>query len=242
MLEILVENYNYQNQEPVINKIQLILKRGEITSIIGASGSGKSTLLRLLMGMETGASGYIKFNNTTHTFEKWNESQNLFTLVPQIPHLLPWKNLLQNITFAVTDIKAKNENKTKEEIALAVLKIVQLEQHAYKLPSEISLGMAQRVSLARALVMNSDAILLDEPFASLDAHSRYQLQNWLFQKIKETNKYAILVTHDVREALSLSKQIHVIGEKPAIIKKSFSHTPSEWEYLNTLEKTIVNEI
>ena len=61
-------------------------------------------------------------------------------------------------------------------------------------------------------------------------------------KIKETNKYAILVTHDVREALSLSKQIHVIGEKPAIIKKSFSHTPSEWEYLNTLEKTIVNEI
>ena len=85
-----------------------------------------------------------------------------------------------------------------------------MENHKNKFPDEISLGMAQRVSFARALVLNTQAILLDEPFASLDAHTRYILQEWLANKILETNKYAILVTHDVREALFLSEEIHVL--------------------------------
>ncbi|WGL60312.1 ABC transporter ATP-binding protein [Pigmentibacter sp. JX0631] len=242
MLDIHVENYNYNKIEPVIKKIQVKLKKGEITSIIGASGCGKSTLLRVLMGMENGASGFIRTENQEFMLEKWGEKQNLFTLVPQIPHLLPWKNILENIAFVVTNIQVEKEKKSKREIALEALKLVQLDQHAMKYPNEISLGMAQRISFARALVMNSEAILLDEPFASLDAHSKHFFQQWLFQKITQTNKYAILVTHDVREALNLSKDIHVIGEKPAIIKKSFKNIINENEYLTEFEREIISYI
>ncbi|MGY3804994.1 ABC transporter ATP-binding protein [Pigmentibacter ruber] len=242
MLEINVEDYTYQKKEPVIKKINLTLMKGEITSILGASGSGKSTFLRILMGMEIGASGFIKTERQEFKLEKWGEDQNLFTMVPQIPHLLPWKNILDNISFVVTDLQIEKEKKSKKEIAFNALKIVQLDQHANKYPSEISLGMAQRISFARALVMNSDAILLDEPFSSLDAHSKYFLQQWLFQKVQETNKYAIMVTHDVREAICLSKDIHVIGDKPAVIKKSFNNIKSNNEYLSEYEREIVNFI
>lgn len=242
MLEILVENYAYLKKEPVIKKIELSLKKGEITSIIGASGCGKSTFLRILMGMETGAYGFVRLNDLTYSLQEWNEDQSIFTLVPQIPHLLPWKNILNNIIFAISDKQMAKENKSKAEIALNALKIVQLTEHANKFPSEISLGMAQRVSFARALVMNSKAILLDEPFASLDAHSKYGLQQWLLQKIKETDKYAILVTHDVREALILAKEIHVIGDNPAIIKKSILHSQQEWNLYNSVEQEIIKYI
>lgn len=115
-----------------------------------------------------------------------------------------------------------------------------MESHAKKYPDEISLGMAQRVAFARALVLDTKAILLDEPFASLDAHTRYNLQNWLANKIKETGKYAILVTHDVREALALSNEIHVLSGYPAEIRKTFFKCENEFKDLINLEKEIIN--
>lgn len=239
MINILVENYSYKNTEPVIKNLNITLKEGKITSLIGASGCGKSTFLRVLMGMETGAIGNIKLNDLNYSLQNWSTKQKLFSMVPQIPHLLPWKNILHNIMIAISNEKMKNEQKSKEEIALEALKIVQLENHFHKYPDEISLGMAQRVSFARALVLDAKAILLDEPFASLDAYTRYILQDWLANKISETNKYAILVTHDVREALFLSNEIHVLSGFPSEIKKTFYNEDSKSKSNVKIEKEII---
>ncbi|APJ04180.1 ABC transporter ATP-binding protein [Silvanigrella aquatica] len=242
MIQINIQNYSYKNKIPVIKNIFINLTEGKITSLIGKSGCGKSTLLRVLMGMEQGALGNIIFNQNDFSLDKWNGKQNLFSMVPQIPHLFPWKNILNNITLAISNEKMLREQKSKEDIALNALKIVQMEEHFKKYPDEISLGMAQRVSLARALVLDSQAILLDEPFASIDAQTRYHLQDWLAHKILETNKYAILVTHDVREALLLSNEIHILSGSPSEIKKTY--LKNEFQDCNpvSLEKEMIQFI
>ncbi|KAB8029998.1 ABC transporter ATP-binding protein [Fluviispira multicolorata] len=222
MIKININKYSYENKIPVIKNINISLKEGQITTLIGASGCGKSTLLRVLMGMETGAHGNIFYNQNEFNFNHWNSKQTLFSMVPQTPLLFPWKNIIENIKLAISKKKEIQENKTKNEIALNALKIVQMDEHALKFPDEISLGMAQRVAFARALVLDTKAILLDEPFASLDAHTRRILQEWLLLKIKETSKYAILVTHDVREALLLSKEINVLSGVPAEVYKTYT--------------------
>jgi ABC-type nitrate/sulfonate/bicarbonate transport system ATPase subunit len=242
MIKIFINNYSYENKIPVIRNINFSLQEGKISSLIGASGCGKSTFLRVLMGMEIGAIGKITFQNKDFSLQKWDTNQKIFSMVPQIPHLFPWKNILDNITIAISDAKMKTEQKSREEIALEVLKIVQMESHIKKYPDEISLGMAQRVSFARALVLDTKAILLDEPFASLDAHTRYILQEWLANKILETNKYAILVTHDVREALSLSNEIHVLSGFPAEIKKTYAKIDIDISDHISKEKEIINLI
>ena len=242
MIEIIVNDYSYENKIPVIKNIQFSLQEGKISSLIGASGCGKSTFLRVLMGMERGATGKIKLQNKEFSLQYWDTSQNLFSMVPQIPHLFPWKNIIDNITIAISDKKVKKEQKSRVEIALEVLKIVQMDSHIKKYPDEISLGMAQRVSFARALVLDTKAILLDEPFASLDAHTRYILQEWIANKILETNKYAILVTHDVREALCLSNETHVLSGFPAEIKKTYRKNEIDFNDLLNKEKEIVKLI
>ncbi len=242
MIEIFVNDYSYQNKIPVIKNIKFFLQEGKISSLIGASGCGKSTFLRVLMGMERGAIGNIAYKKEEFSLKNWNTSQTIFSMVPQVPHLFPWKNIIDNITIAISDEKVKKEQKTRKEIATEVLKIVQMESHLNKYPDEISLGMAQRVSFARALVLDTKAILLDEPFASLDAHTRYILQEWLANKILETNKYAILVTHDVREALLLSNEIHVLSGFPAEIKKTFTKNDINMSDHICKEKEIINII
>ncbi|WP_186646847.1 ABC transporter ATP-binding protein [Fluviispira vulneris] len=223
MIQINIDKYSYKNKIPVIKNINISLLEGQITTVIGASGCGKSTFLRVLMGMETGAIGHILHNNNLFNFKEWNSKQTLFSMVPQTPLLFPWKNILENIKLAITKKKEITENKSKDEIAINALKIVQMHEHALKYPDEISLGMAQRVAFARALVLDTKAILLDEPFASLDAHTRRLLQDWLRVKIKETGKYAILVTHDVREALLLSNEINVLQGTPAEVYRKFNY-------------------
>lgn len=242
MIEILVDSYSYENKIPVIKNVHFTLQKGKISALIGASGCGKSTFLRVLMGMEKGAIGKIIFENNELPLQKWDARQKIFSMVPQIPHLFPWKNILENITIAISKEKEEKEQKPREEIALEVLKIVQMDAHIKKYPDEISLGMAQRVSFARALVLDTKAILLDEPFASLDAHTRYILQRWLANKITETNKYAILVTHDVREALLLSNEIHVLSGFPAEIKKTFPENNMNINEHPIKEREIINLI
>lgn len=197
-IEIELESYAYQNKELVLRNISVSLKQRQIHTLIGPSGCGKSTFLRILMGMETGAIGHF--------------GASRFSMVPQIPHLFPWKTILENIL-----ITGASKDKARESLA-----IVGLLDSENKYPYEISLGMSQRVAFARALVQQSDVILLDEPFASLDAYTRKTLQKWLVAKISETNKYALLVTHDIHEALQVSHDISILTQMPATIKSVFS--------------------
>jgi ABC-type nitrate/sulfonate/bicarbonate transport system ATPase subunit len=197
-IKIELESYAYQNKDLVLRDIYVSLKKGQIHTLIGPSGCGKSTFLRILMGMETGAIGH--FGN------------NRFSMVPQIPHLFPWKTILENVM-----ITGASKDKARESLVL-----VGLLDSQNKYPYEISLGMSQRVAFARALVQQSDVILLDEPFASLDAYTRKTLQKWLVSKISETNKYALLVTHDIHEAIEVSQNISILTQIPATIKSVFS--------------------
>lgn len=242
MLEILVNKFSYKNNCPIIQNININLCKGKITSLIGASGSGKSTLLRILMGLEKEAQGKIIYKKNEIPLETLTVKQNIFTLVPQTPHLFPWKNILDNVALAISNKKVKNEQKSKQDIAIEALKIVQMESHINKYPNELSLGMMQRVSFARALVHDTEAILLDEPFSSLDAPTRYLLQEWLELKIFETNKYAILVTHDVREALSISNEIQILSGNPAEIKKIYTKNLLISNNFIEIEKEVINLI
>jgi ABC-type nitrate/sulfonate/bicarbonate transport system ATPase subunit len=240
MIKILIKNYSYQNKIPVLREINFSILPTQITTFIGPSGIGKSTLLRLLTGIETGAEGFITDENQTYCLKtSWHSHQNIFSLVTQTPQLFPWKNILENMTLAMDSFKNKLSKNEKKALAMHLLCLVQMENHAQKYPYEISLGMAQRVSFARALIHESKVLLLDEPFASLDAHTRFLLQKWLVDKIQKTQKYAILVTHDVREALFLSQKIHVLGHTPAHIVKSYCQKESpSWHSKKTEEEII----
>lgn len=221
-IEINLKKYSYQNREPVLENIVARFLPGQINTFIGPSGCGKSTFLRILMGMETGAQGDLKIEGKEFSFLDWNAKQNVFSMVPQIPHLFPWKTVLDNIKIAITKDRTHEEKKTVLEIAQNALQTVGLLESAHKYPHEISLGMSQRVAFARALVQHSQALLLDEPFASLDAYTRKGLQQWLLEKIVDTKKYAVLVTHDIREAIVLSQNIYVLKGQPSHIEACFS--------------------
>jgi len=210
-LEIKIKKYAYQNQELVLKDIFLGLDCGKIKTVIGPSGCGKSTLLRVLMGMEQGAEGFLCDGKEKFDFQSWNSSQNVFSLVPQIPHLFPWKSIFENVFLA-----CENKQQTIES-----LEIVGLEKFSNRYPHEMSLGMQQRVAFARALVQKSPVLLLDEPFASLDAYTRSVLQKWTVEKIKQTDKCALLVTHDIHEALDMSDEIFVFTSGPAAIQAQF---------------------
>lgn len=221
-----LDKYAYQNKDLVLKDISVSLHPGKIHSLIGPSGCGKSTLLRVLMGMEMGACGNILTASAAFDLKRWSVHQRLFSMVPQVPHLFPWKTILDNVSMAV-DSQLTTSQSEKKQKALQSLDIVGLLDKKLKYPYEISLGMAQRVAFARALVQESQVLLLDEPFASVDAYTRHMLQKWLVSKIKETNRYALLVTHDIQEAIEISDQISVLSSMPATKKASFHQKKHE---------------
>lgn len=217
MIQIENINYQYKNaKDPTLKNLNLSLEPGKVTVVMGPSGCGKSTLLRVLMGIETGATGFIKFSNYQKELKLWTPQQNLFSLVPQVPHLFPWKTVFENVYIACPATLSPDVRKTN---ALSALQLVQLESHITKYPSEISQGMASRVALARTLVMEAPVILFDEPFASLDAHTRRHLQAWLLKTVSEKQIPALFVTHDLHEGIQLGTDIYVLSKSPATVVK-----------------------
>ena len=204
---------------PVLDGLTFDLEPGEITMLMGPSGCGKSTLLRVLMGIEKAATGQLSCDEKKFDLATWTAQQSIFGLVPQVPHLFPWKTVFENIELAIPE---QILPQTRRERVLSALQLVQLEKNAGDYPAAISQGMASRVAFARTIVMNSPALLLDEPFAALDAMTRLHLQKWIRQKIKDAGLPALFVTHDIHEALLIGSNIHVMNGMPARIVASFS--------------------
>lgn len=181
----------------VLQQIALEVKPGEFVAIVGKSGCGKSTLLRLIAGLEDPTSGSL-FIQGQETKGLHEDARIMF----QDPRLLPWKSVLENVEIGVSE-KDKSFAKT-------ALNLVGLGEKQHEWPSVLSGGQQQRVSLARALAGKPKLILFDEPLGALDALTRLEMQNLIEQLWMEEKFTAILVTHDVSEAVRLADRVIVI--------------------------------
>lgn len=201
----------------VLHDVSFDVKPSEVVAVMGHSGGGKSTLLRVLEGLEPDYSGEVLVPENR-------------SVVFQEPRLFPWLRVDRNIAVGAY------EDADQATVALRIdrlLEEVGLTERAASWPAELSGGEAQRISLARALVEQPELILLDEPFAALDALTRIQMHDLLRRLLEEHHPGAVMVTHDVNEALALSNRVLVLDEGRLVLDLSItpretSQTAEQW--------------
>ncbi|MFC0242611.1 ABC transporter ATP-binding protein [Rhodopseudomonas telluris] len=199
---------------PVLEAVDFSVAPGEFVALLGPSGCGKSTLLRLIAGLEPPSSGAILADGDAVV--RPDPSRNL---VFQDPTLFPWATVWNNVA---TGLEARGVLKQQRGRVDEALALVELGGFAGAYPHQLSGGMAQRASLARALVNDPSLLLLDEPLGKLDSLTRLTLQAELVRLWQRNGFTALLVTHDVEEALLLTSRIIVFSERPARIKAEFA--------------------
>ncbi len=211
MLEFQNVSFQYAQYEQVMMKdLSFCVENGEFVSIIGASGCGKSTIFRLINGLEKPQKGEILIDG-----KPIQQMKQYSAFMPQKDLLFPWKNIEKNICLPME--LQKVPKKEQQQKCYEVLKEVGLLEYAKKYPKELSGGMKQRISFARTLLAGAEMLLLDEPFSALDFLTRVDMQEWLLKQWLHFHKTILFITHDVEEAIFLSKYIFVIQERP------FSH-------------------
>ena len=183
----------------VLADINLTVREGEVVALLGPSGCGKSTLLRIIAGLDQPSQGQVTIDG-----EALKGVDPRTAMVFQEPRLLPWKTVSENVSLG---LRGKSDSARVGEL----LDAVGLSGFADHLPKEISGGMAQRAALARALAGSPGVLLLDEPFAALDALTRLQMQDLLADVSSATGATVIFVTHDIDEALHLADRVVVLA-------------------------------
>ena len=181
---------------------------GEFLCIVGPSGCGKSTLLKIIAGLLESTSGEVIYSGRSPAGLR-------NAMVFQEHSVFPWLNVIDNVAFGLEMCGISREERYAR--SLDFLKKVGLAQHAYRNPHELSVGMRQRIAIARAFVSDPEILLMDEPFGSLDAQMRFMLQSELLRIWKDTRKTVIFVTHDIEEALLLGDRILVLTSVPGRI-------------------------
>jgi ABC-type nitrate/sulfonate/bicarbonate transport system ATPase subunit len=195
---------------PVLRGVELEAAPGEFVAVLGPSGCGKSSLLRLVAGLDTPTAGQIRIGGRTVT-----DCDPRCAIVFQEPRLLPWRTVAQNVALGARGVP-------DAETPAAMLERVGLAGSERAWPYQLSGGMAQRVALARAFVRKPAVLLLDEPFASLDAFTRLQMGDLLQETCRDRSRTVLLVTHDVDEALRLADRIVLLGGSPAAIRAEYA--------------------
>lgn len=217
VLELQNISHSYHSNEgetPALKDLSFSLKEGEFVSVVGPSGCGKSTLLSIITGLIKPEKGNIILNG-----------KNIGYML-QKDHLLEWRSVYRNIMLGL-EIQHKITPDSKAK-AKALLEKYGLLDFADAKPSELSGGMRQRVALIRTLILEPDLLLLDEPFSALDYQTRLAVADDIGQIIRKEGKTAILVTHDLAEAVSLGDMIIVLTKRPGTIKAIVPITfPSE---------------
>ncbi len=208
--ELILENISFSFAfKKILKDISFKLNKGEVVSIVGPSGGGKTTLLHLCAKLLVLEEGKIKnsFKSSSFAFQE--------------SRLLPWKNVLDNISLGLKANGIKNNERIKLAKDIA-LKFGLNEDDFYKFPKDLSGGMKQRVSFARALVLKPSLLFLDEPFSALDIGLKRELQNLLINTIEDEKLSILFITHDLMEAIKLSDEILVLKAYPVgHIVKSF---------------------
>ena len=199
------KKYQAKNGEiEALKNISFSVKEGEFTSIIGPSGCGKSTLLSIIAGLEPKTSGEIEIDGK-------------IGYMLQKDSLLEWRNIYNNVVFGL-EISHKR-TKEKEEYVKQLLIKYGLYDFKDKYPNQLSGGMRQRVALIRTLATKPKILLLDEAFSALDYQTRIMVTNDIFQILKNENMTAVIVTHDISEAISMSDRVIVLSKRPAVVKQ-----------------------
>lgn len=192
-----------------VDSLNLTVEEGEFVCLLGPSGCGKSTALKAIAGLIPIHSGTSVFGpaaqNPSDRFVVWQEAT-----------LMPWRTILRNVTYPL-ELK-KVDRATAREKAMKQLEALGIAEFADKYPRQLSGGMRQRAGIARALVADPNVLLMDEPFAALDAQTRRLLQEQLLQLWNEVRKTVIFVTHSVEEAILLGDRIVVMTARPGRVK------------------------
>jgi NitT/TauT family transport system ATP-binding protein len=209
-----IENVNFSyysalGEVSVLKDVSFSVQKGDFVALVGPSGCGKSTILSLIAGLISPVSGYITFYSDDFGAPKVG-------YMLQHDHLLEWRDVYRNITLGLEIQK----NKTKENLDFAdsLLEKYNLSHVKYQKPSALSGGMRQRIALIRTLALRPDLLLLDEPFSALDYQTRLKVSGDVHDIIKSEKKTAILVTHDISEAVSMADVVFLLTKSPCTIK------------------------
>ncbi|HHX55486.1 MAG TPA: ABC transporter ATP-binding protein, partial [Clostridiales bacterium] len=208
-------NFSYHNLEGetlAIEDISFTVSDSEFLAIVGPSGCGKSTLLSLIAGLIMPDSGSIYIGN-----KKKSSVNNNIGYMLQKDHLLEWRTTVGNVTLGL-EIQDKLSEE-RQQVIDKRLNTYGLGSFRTALPQELSGGMRQRVALIRTLLLEPDILLLDEPFSSLDYQTRLEVADDIWDIIRREKKTALLVTHDISEAVSMADRVIVLTSRPAKIKK-----------------------
>ncbi len=224
LLKIEELSKNYLTKKKVIcalKNISLSINENEFIVLVGPSGAGKSTILSIIGDLEKKSKGQIKFSKKNIKVGYMFQEDSLF----------PWLTVLDN---CMLGLKIKNKiTKEDEKYVKMLLKKYGLSNFEKSYPKELSGGMRQRVALIRTLAIKPDILLLDEPFSALDYQTRITVSDDVFKIIKEEKKTALMVTHDISEAISMADKVVVLSNRPAVVKNIYE--------INMDNKTIPSE-
>jgi NitT/TauT family transport system ATP-binding protein len=195
----------FKNAAVALQEISLTVDRGEFVTFLGPSGCGKSTLLKLVSGLSPASGGAVQVNGMTP-----ENAREMMSFIFQDATLLPWRTVERNVGLGL-ELEHAARDARKERVA-QMLKLVGLDHVAQHYPRQLSGGMKMRVSIARALVSRPRILLLDEPFAALDAVTRIAMQDLLLRLFDEHGFGVLLVTHDVAEAVTLADRVLVLDK------------------------------
>jgi NitT/TauT family transport system ATP-binding protein len=197
----------------VLDHVSFDLHSGEFLALVGRSGSGKSTVIRLIAGLDHPSSGSICLDGQPVVGPGSDRG-----MVFQKYSLYPWLTAAQNVAFGM-ELQGRSRSEVRERTGY-FLEVVGLADAARRLPRELSGGMQQRVAIARALAAEPKLLLLDEPFGALDIQIRESMQEFLHQLWQRTGLTALLITHDLEEALLLANRVHILAPNPGRIVRS----------------------
>lgn len=258
ILNLTVDYVEKNNKFTALEDVSFSVKTGEFVSVIGSSGCGKSTLLSILEGINKPTQGTIKIDGKPISGTGRDRG-----VVFQHYSLFPWMTARKNVDFGVKQVKKNLPKSERLKIADEFLVKVGLEDFKDKYPSQLSGGMQQRVAIARALAMDTDILLMDEPFGAIDAKNRTILQELLLELWEgdgsKARKTVVFVTHDIDEAILLSDRIIMMSAKPGRVYKEIEvpfarprnrsqlvqtkeYTAFRNELLNLFYSDIVNKI